>query len=158
MKNIYLKITILVAILCLGAAGSYAAYFVAYNNWTKGINEDLVKSQAAYTDRISKSTDFLSLLKNGKRLMDNNVLDLANINLTRATALDATYRDAWICLGYTALKLNDVSRSIEALKKAQELDPIYAKTYEILALAYRQNNDLESANKAQEKYDFLTKK
>jgi len=158
MKLLPIKIIIAIAILCLGAAGSYAAYFVAYNNWTKGINEDLVKSQQAYTDKIGKSTDTYALVKNGKRLMENKMLDFANTNLTRATEIDANYRDAWVCLGYTALKMNNTSRALEALKKAESLDPIYATTYELLNLAYKQNKDPDSAQKAQEKFEFLTKK
>lgn len=55
------------------------------------------------------------------------------------------YRDAWIILGYSYLKINKPLESIDALTEAYNLDPQKPESTFFLGLAYFKNNDLEKA-------------
>lgn len=65
--------------------------------------------------------------------------------LKEAVALDPLLFDAYHLLGYLALRQERYAESIEALKRATELQPGRAPVWEYLALAYQQSGHREKA-------------
>jgi len=57
------------------------------------------------------------------------------------------YRDAWIILGYSYLKLKQFKDAIDALEEAKQQDPEKPETLFYLGLAYAGNDEIEKAIK-----------
>lgn len=55
------------------------------------------------------------------------------------------YRDAWIILGYSYLKIENYKDSVDALEEAKRQDPEKPETLFFLGLAYAGNNQIEEA-------------
>lgn len=56
-----------------------------------------------------------------------------------------TYRDAWIILGYSYLKLGQFQEAIDALEEAKNQDPEKPETLFYLGLAYAGNDEIDKA-------------
>lgn len=92
----------------------------------------------------------------GKKLLEKNQTEWAALFFEGASAKDPKYRDANLMTGYAYLRIaqstndyrlasDDYKKSIEFLLKARDLDPIYAETHELLAVAYKNiGNEKES--------------
>jgi len=111
-----------------------------------------------YTEDIKQKNDAYILAKTGLRQLNSDLLDFSLISLGRAVELKQDYRDAWLALGSAQFKNNDIRGALASFQKAEKLDPIYAQTYEFLKITYEKLADAASAQKAAEKYAFLTKK
>lgn len=109
-----------------------------------------------YAQNVSQKTDASALAKNGLRQLNINLPNFALISLKRATDINQNYRDGWLALGLAQFRTNDFKNALASYRAAEKLDPIYAKTYELLKIAYEQIGDAASAAKAEEKYDFLS--
>lgn len=110
-----------------------------------------------YAEQIAAETGAGEAAKLGANFLKAQNDDLALLAFQRATDIDPSYRDAWVWRGYTELKNNQPEEALNSLKKAEDIDPVNARTYELLAIAYRQTGDADAAKKAQEKYQYLTK-
>ncbi len=86
---------------------------------------------------------------------ENN--ELALDCFERATMLDPKWRDGWVWRGYSELKLNLPKEAIVSLKKAEEIDPIYPLTFQLLTIAYQQTGDTAAAKTSQDKLVYLSK-
>jgi tetratricopeptide (TPR) repeat protein len=84
--------------------------------------------------------DYATLLRDAGEAEDK-VIEL----LKEATLLDARLFEAFHLLGYLSLKQERYSESIEALKRATELQPARANVWEHLALAYQRSGNREKA-------------
>lgn len=153
-----LKLIIGGAVLVAGFLCSLMIGRVAYARWAPDLDQIEKNNLNSYFQAVNKKTDAYKLTQNGARLIGNNDFQFAEINLKKALEIDPNYRDALVCLGYAQVKSGQTTEALVTLKKAAEIDPINAKTYEILELAYLQNNDQDSAAKAHEKFEFLSKK
>lgn len=107
--------------------------------------------------QIAAETDAYQALKMGTQFAKAQNNDLALAAYQKATDLDDSYRDAWILRGMGELQNDQPLEAIKSLKKAEGIDPINPRTYELLAIAYRESGDEESAKKAEEKWEYLTK-
>lgn len=150
-------ITLIIAIIAIGAIGFVGVKIILGFNASDITSARAESLQQAYRDEIATETNVQKLTTNGVKLIKGNQLGCGIINLERATTLDPNYRDAWVWLGYGQIKNNQSQDAVKSLKKAAEVDPIYPDTYKYLVTAYTQIGDSESAKKAQEKYDSLTK-
>ncbi|MCL5407284.1 MAG: hypothetical protein M1429_02200 [Patescibacteria group bacterium] len=108
-------------------------------------------------EQIVAQTDTYQATKLGIKFTQAQNDDLALLAFQKATDLDPTYRDGWVWRGYSELKNNQSQNAVASLKKAEEIDPINPRTYELLTIAYNQTNDTDNAKKTQEKYDYLLK-
>lgn len=108
-------------------------------------------------EEIASETDAYSVCKMGTSFLKSQNDDLALTAFQKAVTLDPNYRDAWVMKGYTELKIGQPAEALKSLKKAEEIDPINAETYELLSLAYTQTGDTDAAKKAEEKFQYLTK-
>ena len=117
--------------------------------------QDMIRIQIK--EEIISENDAYELCKIGISMDKANEKDLALAAFVRATDLDKKYRDAWVLRGNLELKNDRPEEAITSLKKAEELDPIYPRTYELLATAYTAVGDEEQAKKAQEKWEYLKK-
>jgi tetratricopeptide (TPR) repeat protein len=84
--------------------------------------------------------DYATLLRDAGESEDK-LIDL----LKQATLLDPNLFEAFHLLGYLALKQDRYSESINALKRATELQPGRASVWEHLALAYQRSGNREKA-------------
>ncbi|EKD56616.1 MAG: hypothetical protein ACD_58C00132G0003 [uncultured bacterium] len=155
-------------------------YNLAANNPEQGMGSVL----GAYTnilDQTNKPAD--TLLFEGINLIKKDQTEIALLTLEEAVKRDPNYRDAALYTGYTYLRLaqeqtniktekqknsnslsnssddslsirNSLAKAKEYLEKARDIDPLYAKTHEYLAVVYQllgdtQNTDL-SLKRAQD--------
>lgn len=84
--------------------------------------------------------DYATLLRDAGETEDR-IIEL----LKEATSLDPKLFEAYHLLGYLALKQDRYSESIEALKRATDLQPGRAAVWEHLALAYQRSGNREKA-------------
>jgi predicted Zn-dependent protease len=155
-ENNLVKIVAAVAFLIF-AYFAIQVFSSAYsNNLAEQMNGGARAMNNQYMERIADTTDAYAALKLGFNFSKSQNFDLANDAFTKSTELDPGYRDAWVLKGYSEIKLNQPQNAIDSLKKAETLDSINPETYQYLAVAYKQIGDTDSAQKAQEKYDFLT--
>ena len=130
-------------------AGLYSQKLIkAYS----GPAEELKNSFRA---EISEQTDAYGAAKMGTQFAQAQNNDLASLAFQKATDLDPEYRDGWVGRGQAELQNNQPEEALESLKRAEEIDPINPRTYELLAIAYRATDDEEAAKKAEEKWKYL---
>ncbi len=152
-------ITFIIAAIIISAVVFIATHFVLESILNRPLTSlGSQNLQKAYAQEIAESTDVNKLTQDGAKLAKGNQVESALINLKRATELEPKYRDAWVWLGYSQLKNYEPEEALKSLQTAEKLDPINPTTYQYLVIAYQQTGDTGSAKKAQEKYDFLTKK
>jgi tetratricopeptide (TPR) repeat protein len=80
---------------------------------------------------------------------------LATAKLTELTEEYPDLRDGWVFLAYGQIQENQIEEAIESLNKAEEIDPTYSLTYELLSKAYQANNQTETAKEMQLKANML---
>jgi len=138
--------------------GSQVVVKATENNWQSisSANNDALNKR--YAQEIESQTNVNSLMDMGYKLLNGNQVEAAILNFKRVTVLEKNYRDGWLYLGIAELKNNQTEESLPNLQTAEKLDPINIQTYQYLVIAYEQTGDKEAAQKAQEKYQFLTKK
>lgn len=158
LKPLFWKIILLLAILILGLAVVFCYIKIAHSRTDKFFSQNLAKIESDYAQRISSETDAYTLVKTGQRQMKINLPDLAKISLKRATEISPDYRDAWVLLSSAQLLDNDAQAALASLQTAQKIDPICAKTYELLKIVYENLGNSADAQKMQEKYEYLSKK
>lgn len=73
---------------------------------------------------------------------------LVTRNLLRAISVDEQFFDAYQFVGYLYLKADQYTEAIRYLKRASELQPGRASTWENLALAYHKSGDKPNARNA----------
>lgn len=118
----------------------------------------------------AQPTPATTLTAKGLAVVETNPL-LASAWLGAAAERDPQYRDAVLGAGFAALKLAEALWSTDAagaqehtetaqhyLEAAKAIDPIYAYTYELLALTYANLGEAELAADATKKaHDFAAK-
>lgn len=157
-KNSTKRIIFLATILLVGFLFSFSIFKLSFYLQTKNIQaqEQLVRDR--YAQYLETQNNANKLVINANRLAKSADIEWSILNLERATKLEPKYRDAWVLLGYTRLKLNEPEKGLEALKTAEKLDPTHKQTYELLKNAYKALGQDDSAKAAEDKYDYLNKK
>lgn len=159
IKPFFIKLLITIAILLLILLAICIAMETVKS---RGITQENAQRHqeilANYTAQVAQKTDAFALTKSGLHQLEINLPDLALISLKHATELNQNYRDAFLALGLAQFKTRDFKGALASFQAAERLDPIYAKTYEFLKITYEKLEDKESAQKAEEKYAFLTKR
>lgn len=159
LKPIVVKIIIGVAIFILGLIATCIALQTAHSQRDAKITQEFAAQILDnYKINVSKKIDAYALTKSGLRQLNINLPNLSLISLKRATEIEPNYRDAWLALGLTQLNTGDVKTALISFQTAEKLDPINAKTYELLKIAYGKLEDAGGSQKAEEKWKFLTKK
>jgi tetratricopeptide (TPR) repeat protein len=154
----YLVTIIMIAMIFLaGYFGSRYIGVLALGTWTKGLSAQAEELKNEYAEEIKTETDINKLLESGARQINVNQADYAIITLEHAAQIEPKARDAWVLMGAAYLKTNDFSKALEVLKKAEEIDPTYAKTYEYLEMTYHELGNTTEAQKAKEKKEYLGK-
>jgi len=156
-ERITTTIIAIVIILIVGFVASRLVGYLAYQHWTKDLDEVTQKYQAQYAEQVKYETDSNKLVSRAEKYIKSDNIAYALITLKQATTIDPNYRDGWIWLGYIQLKNNDFSGALQALKTAEKIDPLYKETYELLIAAYNQLDDKEMAGKMEERVEFLGK-
>jgi len=157
INSILIKILTVAGVLLAGFLSSLLVAQKVYSRMTADINNGLAQIESQYSQELAQETDAEKLVKTGVRQSDVNLPALALISLNRATTIEPNYRDGWLALGLAQFKTGDTKAALDSFQAAEKLDPICAKTYELLKMAYEKLDDPASAQKAQEKWDFLTK-
>jgi len=136
--------------------GSRVVVSAMESNWQSisSANNDALNQQ--YAQEIESQTNVNSLMDMGYKLLNGNQVEAAILNFQRVTVLEKSYRDGWLYLGIAELKNNQPDVALPNLQTAEKLDPINIQTYEYLIIAYEQTGDKEAAQKALEKYNYLT--
>jgi len=151
-------ITFIIAAVIISAVVFIATHFVLDLIMNRPLTSISGQNlQKAYAQEIAESTDVNKLTQEGAKLAKGNQVDAALINLKRATELEPKNRDAWVWLGYSQLKNKEPEEALKSLQTAEKLDPINPTTYQYLVIAYQQTGDTDSAKKASDKYEYLTK-
>lgn len=161
-SNEFFLVRIIIIIAALGIC-FFSAKIVGslyYNHLiSKGSAIDNFKDR--YQSQIALETDPRELGKMGMIFLRTEQTDLGLACFKKASVLEPGWRDAWVWRGYAELKLNPPAggpkEALVSLKKAEEIDPIYPLTYQLLTIAYQQTGDPDSANAAQEKLTYLSK-
>lgn len=155
-KN-FIKLLFIFGLLLFGFGVSVFLYQSTYNQEMKIIKNSREKQLVDYKKVIDTKTDPYILTVNGTRYLKKNLPDLAIISLERTTQIEKGYRDGWLALGLAQLELADYKSALSSFQEAEKIDPINAKTYEYLEIAYKKLEQSDSAARAQTKYEFLTK-
>lgn len=155
--NLFIKILIIIAVLTVGYFVTRALVNAVVGNENKKIESQIKDFENRYALQVNQETNAYTLVARGLRQTKNNNLNLALINLKKATELDPKYRDAWLYLGVAQLKDNNPALALKSLKSAEAIDPIEPAIYQFLTIAYEQNGSSADAKLAQEKYYYLTK-
>lgn len=105
------------------------------------------KAQTAVERIIGKTDDLETLLKAGKKFLDEGNFDNAIIAFERTTEIVPDYRDTWYLLGYSYLKkyqqnpnlvvengFSDIELARFALERAKTLDPQDKDTADLLEI------------------------
>lgn len=140
------------------------AYFVIQifagvytNKLTQNLSGPIENIKNQHRQRIAETSDAYEACRLGIIFDKTKDDELALFSFIRATDIDSGYRDAWVWRGYSELKNGDAMEALKSLKRAEDIDPVNPRTYELLAIAYRANEDTDAARKAQEKWEYLTK-
>ncbi|MFC1599765.1 tetratricopeptide repeat protein [Patescibacteria group bacterium] len=80
-----------------------------------------------------------------RAMVQNNEPHMAKDLLWKVLKEDRSYRDAWIVLGYSYLKLESFEDAIDALEEAKRQDPDKPETLFYLGLAYAGNDQLQDS-------------
>ncbi len=159
VKPIVIKILIGLGILILGLIATLVALDTAKSRRSAVLLEEKARQiEAQFAQSVAKKNNAGELAKSGLRQLNINLPNFALTSLKRATEIQPNYRDGWLALGWVQFKTNDFPAALASFQTAEKLDPINAKTYELLKISYEKLEDAASAGKAAEKYDFLTKK
>jgi len=150
------RLIIIIAALIIGFLGARLIGKLYYNKLMNE-NTSLGDFQKHYQDQINLETNPYKLGKMGMIFLRTENNDLAYECFKKTTTLDPLWRDGWFWQGNTELKINRPKEALLSLKKAEELDPIYPLTYQLLVIAYEEIGDTISAEKAQEKLGYLSK-
>ena len=159
-KNLENNIVRIIAVLgfLLIAYFAIQVFFGVYTEkLTRKLSGPVEVMDANFKAQIASQTDPYACVKFGLTFSNTDKPELALLSFEKATSLDPNYRDGWVMRGYGELENNQPEKAIESLKKAETIDPINPRTYELLAIAYTQTNETDSAKKAQEKWEYLTK-
>ncbi|OGD65376.1 hypothetical protein A3F08_01720 [Candidatus Berkelbacteria bacterium RIFCSPHIGHO2_12_FULL_36_9] len=150
----WIIIVILILIIIFGfhsyVKSIYQKELNKYSSQTSQFENEMKSS----IENSPKSAYDLTVL--GKKMLNNNQTYWATVVLETAVKKDPQYRDAALLTGYSYLKsaetINDKQYAISYsnlaivyLIKARDLDPVYARTHELLALAYKNIGDAENA-------------
>ena len=87
-------------------------------------------------------------------LIQQNFPFLAKPLLEQVLKQKSDYRDAQVLLGAAYLKIGEYEKALDELKKAAEIDPIYAETFELLGKVYE---ILGQEDKAMENFERAEK-
>ena len=155
-KDLSFKLLFVLAVLLVGITASFLVYSLLCSHWTKETETN--QYQKAYIQNLTQETDVNVLAGRSLKLIKAQQVDWAILTLKKAVEIQPGYRDAWVLLGYIQLLSSDNNSALESLKAAEKLDPINPKTYELLKITYEKLNDQDSAQKAEEKFEYLTKK
>lgn len=144
-----------------------ATYQKNYNLAAKDINQSMGAVKGAYTNILTetdKPADIL--LFEGINLVKKNQTAVALLALEEAVKRDPNYRDSALFTGYTYLRLAEEQKNSNSqfnslddslsirdsltkakfyLEKARDIDPLYAKTHQYLAIVYQQLGDTQNA-------------
>lgn len=152
-------ITLIVTIVIAGTVLFFAVRLVinAYSNRPLTMKASAKTLNEEYSAAIANEKDVNKLTSDAIKYIRGNQIDCALINLKQATLVDPKYKESWFWLGYVYLQNNQPQEALDALKKAESIDPIDPRTYQYLAIAYEQIGDSDSASKAQEKFEYLSK-
>lgn len=157
MKNLSKKIVIAGIFLVFAALtvglSFRLAYFFEYKKNTSSLNQ----VQQNYAQMIERETNDNRLTKIGLSLAKTGHWQLAQISLEKATTLSPNFRDAWLTLGWAQLAQGKAGEAIESLKKAEEIDPLFAPIYSLLASGYRELHQEDLALAAENRLKFLAK-
>ena len=140
--------------------GIFLSQLMAKNTYNKIIAEadrSTRNFEEVYSLQINQENDAYELTRLGSKQIKSGQFKIATITLEKAAQLEPKYRDAWLFLGMANLKNNEAQKAIESLLKAEIIDPINPETYKLLSLAYKQSNQNELAQKAEEKQNYLEK-
>jgi len=80
-----------------------------------------------------------------RAMVQNNEPQMAKELLWKVLKENRAYRDAWIVLGYSYLKLENFGDAVDALEEAKRQDPDKPETLFYLGLAYAGNDQLQDA-------------
>lgn len=156
LENYIVKIIAAITVLVIGyfaiqvCAGAYT------NKLIKNFSGPAELQKEQFREQIANQTNAYEACRLGINFDKGQLDDLALLSFIKATDLDHEYRDAWLLRGQSELKNNQPEEALKSLKKAEELDPIHPRTYELLAIAYEATGDTQAAAKAKEKYEYLS--
>ena len=151
------RIVIIAAVLIGGFLGTKIISGIYYNKLFYDLSEPARAMDQRFQKQIEAETDSLKLCKYGINFYQTGKNDLALSAFTKATVVDGGLRDAWVWKGYIELKIEEENNALESLKKAEEIDPTYPLTYQLLSVAYQKTGNDDSSKQAQEKYEYLSK-
>ncbi|MFA6493139.1 MAG: hypothetical protein WCV58_03315 [Patescibacteria group bacterium] len=157
LENNIVRVIAAVAFLLVAYFAIQVFSGVYTNKLTQNLSGPANAMKEQFRQEIASQTDAYAACKLGINFIQAQNDDLALLAFQKATDLDNGYRDAWVWRGYSELKNNQPQEAVNSLKKAENIDPINARTYELLSVAYSQTGDDDNAKKAQEKYDYLAK-
>ncbi len=157
LENNLVRLIIIGAFLIVAYFGIQVFSGFYTNKLIKQMSGPIEAQKEQFRQNIASQTDAYTACKMGINFTNAQNDDLALIAFQKATNLDPTYRDGWVWRGYSELKNNQPQDALDSLKKAEAIDPINPRTYELLAIAYNQSGDADNGKKAQEKYEYLTK-
>lgn len=155
--NLFIKILIIIAVLTVSYFVTRSLANAIVGNENKKIESQIKDFENRYALQVTQETNAYTLVARGLRQTKNNNLNLALINLKKATELEPNYRDAWLYSGIAELINNHPAVALADLQKAEAIDPIEPAIYQFLTIAYEQNGSSADAKLAREKYDYLTK-
>lgn len=142
--------------------GMIALYFEEYDKGTKLLNEALKKG----TDEniTEKAQSFINAINEFnlyqageethlKVLLARSFIQSYHPEIAKELAwsvlqIKRDYRDAWIILGYSYLRLQQFQEAVDALEEAKKQGPHKPKTLFYLGLAYAGNDQIDQAIEA----------
>lgn len=127
------------------------------NKLTKNLSGPENTMREQLREQIASQTDAYKVCKMGINFTNSHNDDLALFAFQKATDIDPAYRDGWIWRGYGEIENNQPQEAVKSLQTAEAIDPINPRTYELLTIAYSQTDNADAAQKAEEKYEYLTK-
>jgi len=149
------RLIISVALLIIAYFGIQAGAGLYSQKLIKAYSGPAEELKNSFRAEIAEQTDAYGAAKMGTQFAQAQNNDLASLAFQKATDLDPEYRDGWVGRGQAELQNNQPEEALESLKRAEEIDPINPRTYELLAIAYRATDDEEAAKKAEEKWKYL---
>ena len=150
-------IVIVVAVLIGGFLGTKIISGIYYNKLYYKLSATARAMDQRFQEQIETETDSYKLCKQGINFYQAGKNELALSAFRKATEIDGGLRDAWVWKGYIELKIEEENNALESLKKAEEIDPTYPLTYQLLSVAYQKTDNDDLSQQAQEKYEYLSK-
>lgn len=162
-SNYFLYLILIVSFgLCLNLLNN-SAYNKIYTQEIQGIDQPQKSVKSAYTNLLSQTDKSAEiLLFEGINLVKKNQLELGLMSMEKSVEKDPNWRDSALYLGFTYLKLTEpdqrdqresiqiseisvLTKAKNYLEKARDIDPLYAKTHEYLAIVYQKLGDTQNA-------------